>query len=118
MSDQIALGQELPPEDETAYQRMKRLGVNMSWYEKAKKNQPVKRGDEAIPLTDDKCSMLSIYYLDKSGKMYTTTSDGKPYEHGLVRQGKKIAHAIYLCAACKEQFSTYDEATAHYSKSK
>lgn len=118
MSEQVELGQDMPPENETMYQRMKRLGVNMKWYEKAKKDQPVKRGDEAIPLTDDKCSMLSIYYLDKTGKMYTTTSDGSPYEHGLVRQGKSIPRAIYLCACCKQQFSTYQEANKHYQNSK
>lgn len=97
---------------ETAYLRLKRLGVDMGWYEK--RTTPEQR-TKAIPLTDDRCCLLSIYYLDKTGALYTTTTDGEPYE--VVRESNKpIAKPIYVCAHCKVQFKTYPLAKAHYEE--
>lgn len=103
-------------ENESMYDKMKRLGVDMRWYEKSRANNPVTDDSKPIPLTDDVCSMLSVYLIQKSGKMFTTTSDGEPYEHGLVRQGKPIERDIFYCACCKEQFLNYKLASLHYSK--
>jgi len=88
------------------------MGIDVSWYEKAKGKSPRTDDKAPIPLTDDHCGMLSIYLLEKSGKMFTVTSDGQQYEQ--VRKVKAIAHDIYLCAHCKQQFTTYAAAVKHY----
>ena len=115
MSEQTELGQEHPPENESLFDKAKRLGLDMSWYHRGKAGTKPKEATD-VPLHDSDCSMLSIYLIEKSGKMYTTTSDGSAYENGLVRQGKPIPRQIYVCAHCKEQFKTYADATAHYNK--
>jgi hypothetical protein len=94
------------------YERFKAMGVDVSWYERAKGNAPRTDDKAPIPLNDDHCGMLSIYLLEKSGKMFTLTTNGEQYQQ--VRKVKSIARNIYLCACCKQQFPTYTAAAKHY----
>lgn len=117
MAEQTELGQEHPPEGESLFDKATRLGVDMSWYHRGKAARGPVKETGPVPLNDDACSMLSIYLLDKDGKMWTTTSDGSAYENGLVRTtGKKLPRDIYICAHCREQFSNYKSASEHYTK--
>lgn len=85
------------------YERMKARGIDMSWYEKNKKG---KVDGSAVPIDDEECSSLSIYYLKEDGSLWTVASDGEPYKK--VREGKKEQpKSIYLCAHCKQQWDTF-----------
>lgn len=100
--------------ENSLYHKFKELGVDMSWYEKSKGNRTADT-KAPIPLTDDHCGMLAIYKLTKSGKLFTCTSDGEPYQQ--VREtGKTIARDIFICMACNKQFKTYKEASGHYAE--
>jgi len=95
------------------YEKFKAKGYDMSWYEKNQGRRPDSK--RPIPLTDDHCGTLAIYYLTKSGKLFTTTTAGEPYQQ--VREtGKKISRDIFICLGCNQQFKTYKEASGHYEK--
>lgn len=55
------------------YEKFKELGIDVTWYEKAKGDRP-RTDDRPVPLSDEYCGILSIYQLTKSGKLYTTTN--------------------------------------------
>lgn len=92
------------------YERLKAKGVDMRWYEKSNGYKP---GKHTIPLSDDLCYRLSVYFLDKSGRLFTT-KDGLPYMQ--VRQLKKPAVETYICVCCKQLFNNYVGAIEHYDK--
>lgn len=85
-------------------QIMDERGIDMSWYDKAPKLHKL----SGTPTIEDKiCGRFSIYLLDKSGKLWTIDSDGKPYTP--VREtGKQIARDIYICMCCKAYAGTKD----------
>lgn len=112
MNRQMQIG-EPAVEHETTRQIMDRLGVDTSWYDRARAKSPVHRPAGPPPLTDDHCGLTSIYFVDKHGNMFTTSSDGTPYEK--VREDQQNERP-YLCAHCGEQFEKYKGATAHYAK--
>lgn len=85
-----------------AYEQMREKLASKGY----KVNQP-------IPLADKKCYMLSIYYSNKHGDLYTTTSNGEPYE--VVRENnEKLPKEHYICVHCRKAFKTYDMAVKHY----
>lgn len=86
---------------------MDRLGVDMSWYDKA---AGVTSRSKTIPLHDENCSRLSIYLLKKDGSLWTVDG-GEPYAQ--VRQLKGIPRDMYICAHCKGQFKTFGTALKH-----
>lgn len=93
------------------YEQFKDKGFDTTWYEKSRGQRPDSKAP--IQLTDDHCGLLSIYFLNKMGRLFTTTSAGVPYNQVRVT-GKKIAKDIYICLGCKAQFKNYEEATKHY----
>lgn len=85
-------------------QIMDERGIDMSWYDKAPK---LHKRSVWPTIEDEICSRLSVYLLDKNGKLWTIDSDGKPYMP--VREtGKKIARDIYICMCCKAQSASKD----------
>jgi hypothetical protein len=98
---------------DTMYDKMKRRGVDMSWYDKSKRTPGAT--PRVIPLNDGHCGRLSIYLLTKPGKLFTITADGKPY-HQVRQFDKKVAKDIYMCMHCKGQWDTVEEADKHYGK--
>lgn len=83
---------------ESWYQRAKRLGINMSWYERVKATT----GDAEAPLDDKQCSDGSIYLLKKNGSLWTINSVGEA--HRQVREAvKPIERPIFVCVCCKAQ---------------
>lgn len=65
------------------------------------------------PLADKQCYLLSIYYSNKHGDLYTTTSNGEPYI--MVREANdKLPKDMWICVHCKKAFKTYKKATQHY----
>lgn len=105
------LGEDREP---TMYDKMVAKGIDMSWYDKSRKKNKSAKGP--APLSDEACSLLSIYYLDKGGKLFTTKSDGASFM--MVRIIKsKPKEPRYICAACGGQFNNYKEATEHYERS-
>lgn len=64
------------------------------------------------PLADKRCYLLSIYYTNKHGDLYTTTSDGEPYI--IVREANdKLPKEHYICVHCKKAFVSYEKAMGH-----
>lgn len=96
------------------YAKMQKAGIDMSWYDKQKGNvTEEKKKKPPIKLFDGVCGLLSIYQLDKSGKLFSLTSSGD--QHMLVRITKtKLKRAVFLCAHCNDQFPTYIKARSHY----
>jgi hypothetical protein len=81
---------------------MRLRGTDMSWYEKAKQKSVIS-DDGLIPIDNEACSSLSIYFLKEDGSLWTLTSEGALYKR--VRYGQKsISHAIYVCMHCKTQW--------------
>lgn len=83
------------------YDRMRLRGIDMSWYD----NSRTKKidGDGLIPIDNETCSNLSIYFLKNDGSLWTITTDGVPYNK--VRYGQKpIDHDIFICMHCKQQW--------------
>lgn len=66
------------------------------------------------PLADKQCYLLSIYYANKHGDLYTTSPpDGEPYI--IVREGNdKLPKDMWICVHCKKAFKSYELATKHY----
>jgi hypothetical protein len=94
------------------YRRMKDCGMDVRWYEKTKRLEKKTPKGEVL-LNDDHCSLLSIYFLDKAGKLWTTQSDGKPYM--IARQtASTLKQDSYICVACKKRFKNYVIAGKHY----
>jgi len=64
------------------------------------------------PLADKTCYLLSIYYSNKYGDLYTTTGTGEPYM--IVREANdKLPKDHYICVHCKKAFKSYELATNH-----
>lgn len=100
---------------ESPKQIMERLGVDTSWYDRVRARSPLKSSSGIIPLNDSKCGMISIYYVDKNGQMFTTDSVGEKYDK--VREvGSRNTTAHFLCVCCGEQFEEYGIAREHYKK--
>lgn len=99
---------------ESMYEFLKRRGVDMSWYDRARANRPVGTLSRSgpVPLYDQKCDRFSIYLLKKDGTLWTIESDGKPYAQ-VRNTGKKLPRDILMCACCKRQFGDIDEALKH-----
>lgn len=93
------------------YDKMVAAGVDVSWYDKAPKKIGHNKG--LTPLHNTACGRLSIYLLEPSGKLFTTTSEGTAYMLARETNNKPKA-ARFVCACCSRQFATYDEAAAHY----
>lgn len=95
------------------YEKLKAKGHDFSWYEKSKGQRPDSKAP--ILLNDDHCGLLSTYYLDKAGRLHTTTSAGEPYMQVRIT-GNKPKEPVYICACCNNQFNTFKEASGHYAE--
>lgn len=93
------------------YDRMTKAGVNMSWYDRAKKKQQPSE-KKLAPLGTERCSILSIYLLKTNGRLFTVTSSGKTYEQ-VRRTMRKPKADKYICLHCKGTFDTYEKARKH-----
>lgn len=86
----------------------------MNAYE-AMREKLAKKGykvNQPIPLADKLCYQLSIYYSNKHGDLYTTTTNGEPYE--IVREeNDKLPKEMYICVHCKKAYKTYKQALKH-----
>lgn len=103
---------------EPLYDMLERLGVDLRWLDKARsKNVSLRRKDVPIPIYAITCSLLSIYLMQKDGRLWTITSDGAPYM--VVRTtDKNPKQDTYACMHCKAKFGSFAEATNHYSSKK
>ena len=100
-------------DQESMYEKMKRRGIDMSWYDKSKRKSTT--SPRVAVLNDEHCGRLSIYLLKKDGGLYTITSDGKPY-HKVRQFNKKVAKEVYICLHCRQQWASVKEADKHYDK--
>lgn len=101
---------------ESRYDWLKRRGVDMSWYDRVKAKQGVRRqhGATLVPLTTEICAGISIYLLKKDGSLWTIESDGSAREQ--VRAASKaIARDTFICMCCKGLFRTVEGAHQHYA---
>ena len=87
----------------------------MNTYE-AMRKKLAKKGhkvNQQRPLADRMCYRNSIYYSNKYGDLYTTTSSGEPYI--MVRESNdKLPKDMWICVHCKKAFKTYKLAENHY----
>jgi hypothetical protein len=95
------------------YRRMKAQGLDVKWYEKAKRLSSKAAKSTETALNDGRCSLLSIYLIDQQGRLWTTTPEGKTYM--IVRYTKsKPKKSVYACVSCNTYYKTYEAATKHY----
>lgn len=90
-------------EEPDLYDRMKAMGVKMSWYERVAAR---KRHTNVIPLDDQICSSGSIYFLKEDGSLWTLDSSHEPYHSVRPPLEKPLKRSVYICVKCKRQWGS------------
>lgn len=105
----------LPSITEPLYDRMRRLGVDMGWYDRAIAKKPAGQlsDNRPIPLCDEFCGVLSIYLLKRDGSLWTVESDGAPFTE-VRTASKQLPREVYICMHCEAQFRGIGKAKEHY----